>query len=119
QAITTTCPETMRYKMLYGKRRSTARRMSFRMAGKRSGSSAIAFTIFSTASKNSDPKPSRSFSYHRYAVSISAAAAGRVTRGKLTYVHECARELFPRGCPESHPGPFRPGAGRVHLPALL
>src|SRR5438093_8547731 len=105
--------------MLYGKRRNTARRISFRTVGKRSGFSAIALTIFWSASRNSDPKPSRSLSYHRYAVSISAAAAGRVTTGKLTYVHECARELFPRGCPESHPGPFRPGAGRVHLPALL
>src|SRR6266700_2553186 len=99
--------------MLYGKRRNTARRKSFRTEGKRSGFSAIAFTIFSTASKNFDPKPSRSFSYHRYAVSISAAAAGRVTTGKLTYVHESARGRFPKVCRENRPDPFLPIGDRV------
>src|SRR5437773_9552016 len=105
--------------MLYGKRGNTARRISFRTVGKRSGFSAIAFTIFWSASRNSDPKPSRSLSYHRYAVSISAAAAGRVTTGRLTYVHEFAREPFPRGCRESRPGPFRPPGDRVPLPGRL
>src|SRR5437667_8182018 len=105
--------------MLYGKRRNSARRISFRMVGKRSGFSAIAFTILSTASRNSDPKPSRFFSYHRYAASISAAAAGRVATGKLTYVHEFAREPFPRGCRESRPGPFQPRDDRVPLTGYL
>src|SRR4030095_10931297 len=105
--------------MLYGKRRNTARRMSFRMTGKRSGFSAIAFTILSTASRNSEPKPSRSFSYQRNAVSISAAAAGRVTTGKLTYVHEFARAPFPTGCQENRPDPFRAFGDRVPLPERL
>src|SRR3989442_8751894 len=86
------------------------------MVGKRSGFSAIVFTIFSRASRNSDPKPSRSFSYQRYAVSISSAAAGRVTKGKLTYDHEFARARFPRGCREGHPDPFPPYGNRVPLP---
>src|SRR5438046_925806 len=105
--------------MLYGNRRSTARRTSFRLTGKRSEFSAIVQTSLSTASRNSDPKLPRSFSYHRYAVSISAAAAGRVTTGKLTYVHEFAREPFPRGCRESRPGPFQPRDDRVPLPGYL
>src|SRR5438874_5267340 len=105
--------------MLYGKRRRSARRTSLWMTGKRSGFSAITLTIPSTVSRNSEPKPSRSFSYHRYAVSISAAAAGRVTTDKLTYVHECGRELSPKVSRESRLDPFPLDGDRVPLPGHL
>src|SRR5438876_9365170 len=90
--------------MPYGKRWRRARRISFRITGKRSGFSAIALIVLSTASRNSDPKPPRSFSYHRYAVSISVAAGGRVTTDKLTCVH--AWELYVRVSSQDGGPPF-------------